>query len=52
VTTIAGDGVLAENDEYNSNRIVAVTHTERFTINQSYVFPNASVTVLEIPLKK
>jgi len=52
VTTIAGDGVLTENDEYNSNRIIAVTHIERFTGKHSYVFPNASVTVLEIPLKK
>jgi alpha-L-arabinofuranosidase len=52
VTTIAGDGVLTENDEYNSNRIMAVTHTERFTGKHSYVFPNASVTVLEIPLKQ
>jgi alpha-L-arabinofuranosidase len=52
VTTIAGDGVLAENDEYNPERIVAVTHAERFTAKHSYTFPNASVTVLEIPLKK
>jgi alpha-N-arabinofuranosidase len=52
VTTIAGDGVLAENDEYNPDRVIAVTHTERFTAKSSYTFPNASVTVIEIPLKK
>jgi alpha-N-arabinofuranosidase len=52
VTTIAGDGVLAENDEYNPDRVVAVAHTERFTAKHSYTFPNASVTVIEIPLKK
>jgi alpha-N-arabinofuranosidase len=52
VTTIAGDGVLAANDEYNPERVVAVTHTERFTGKHSYIFPNASVTVLEVPLKK
>jgi alpha-N-arabinofuranosidase len=52
VTTIAGDGVLAENDEYSPNRVIAVTHTERFTAKHSYTFPNASVTVIEIPLKK
>jgi alpha-L-arabinofuranosidase len=52
VTTIAGDGVLAENDEYNPDRVIAVTHTETFTAEQSYTFPNASVTVIEIPLKK
>jgi hypothetical protein len=52
VTTIAGDGVLAENDEYKPDRVIAVTQTERFTAKHSYIFPNASVTVLEIPLKK
>lgn len=52
VTTITGDGVLAENDEYNPDRVVAVIHTERFTAKHSYIFPNASVTVVEIPLKK
>ncbi len=52
VTTIAGDGVLAVNDEYNPERVIAVTHTETFTAKQSYMFPNASVTVIEIPLKK
>jgi alpha-L-arabinofuranosidase len=51
VTTIAGDGVLAENDEYNTDRVIAVTHTEKFTAKRSYTFPNASVTVIEIPLK-
>jgi alpha-L-arabinofuranosidase len=52
VTTIAGDGVLDENDEYDPNRVVAVTHSERFAAKPSYTFPNASVTVIEIPLKK
>lgn len=52
VTTIAGDGVLDENSEYNPNRVTAVTRTERFTAKQPYAFPNASVTVIEIPLKK
>ena len=51
LTTIAGDGVLAENDEYNPDRVIAVAHTERFTAKYSYTFPNASVTVIEIPLK-
>ena len=52
VTTIAGDGVLAENDEYTPNRLIAATCTQRFTLKQPYVFPNASVTVIEIPLRK
>ena len=52
VTTIAGDGVLAENDEHNPDRVIAVIHTERFTAEHSYTFPSASVTVIEIPLKK
>jgi alpha-L-arabinofuranosidase len=51
LTTITGDGVLAENDEYNPDRVMAVVHTERFTAKHSYTFPNASVTVIEIPLK-
>jgi alpha-N-arabinofuranosidase len=51
VTTIAGDSVLAANDESNPDRVIAVTHTERFTAKHSYTFPNASVTVIEIPLK-
>lgn len=49
VTTIAGYGVLAENNEYNPDRVIAVTHTETFTARHSYTFPNASVTVIEIP---
>jgi alpha-L-arabinofuranosidase len=52
VTTIAGDGVLDENDEYNPDRVIAVTHTERFTAKNPYTFPNASVTVIEISLMK
>jgi alpha-N-arabinofuranosidase len=52
VTTIAGDGVLDGNDEYNPNRVIAVTHTERFASKYSHTFPTASVTVIEIPLKK
>jgi alpha-L-arabinofuranosidase len=51
VTTIAGDGLLAENDEYHPNRVIAVTHSEKFTAKHSYTFPSASVTVIEIPLK-
>jgi alpha-N-arabinofuranosidase len=51
VTTIAGDGVLAENDESNPHRVIAVTHSERFTAKYSYSFPSASVTVIEIPIK-
>jgi alpha-N-arabinofuranosidase len=51
VTTIAGDGLLTENDEYHPDRVIAVTHSERFTAKHSYTFPSASVTVIEIPLK-
>ncbi|WP_161557385.1 alpha-L-arabinofuranosidase C-terminal domain-containing protein [Acidisarcina polymorpha] len=52
VTTIAGDGVLAENDEYSPNRVTAVTRSERLEARGSYTFPSASVTVIEIELKK
>ncbi len=52
VTTVASDSVLTANDEYNPGRVTAVTRTERFTARHLYTFPNASVTVIEIPLKK
>lgn len=52
VTTIAGDGLLDGNSEYDPNRVTAVTRTERFTSARSYTFPNASVTVIAIPLSK
>jgi alpha-L-arabinofuranosidase len=52
VTTIAADDVLAENDEYNPERVVAVSHEMKFSSKGSYTFPNASVTVVEIPLAK
>jgi alpha-N-arabinofuranosidase len=52
VTTIAGDGVLAQNDESNPDRVVAATHTETFAAKHFYTFPTASVTVIEIPLKR
>ena len=50
VTTVEGDGILAENNEYNPERITAVTHTESLANRSNYTFPNASVTVIEIPL--
>lgn len=52
VTTIAGDGLLDGNDEYNPNRVIAATQAERVTARFSHTFPNASVTVIEIPFKK
>jgi alpha-N-arabinofuranosidase len=52
VTTIAGDGVLDGNNEYHPDRVVAVARSEQFTAKHPYIFPNASVTVIEIPLKK
>jgi alpha-N-arabinofuranosidase len=33
VTIIASDDILAENDEHNPDRVIAVRHTERFTAN-------------------
>ncbi len=52
VTTIEGDGVLAENDEYKPDRVTAVTHLESFTAKHAYTFPSGSVTVIEIPIKQ
>ncbi len=49
-----GDGGLFHDwnaQQLNPDRVIAVTHTERFTAKHSYTFPSASVTVIEIPLK-
>jgi len=52
VTTIGGTSILTENNEYNPERITAVTHAETFTPGNTYTytFPNASISVIEIPI--
>lgn len=51
ITTIVGNGVLAANDENDPNRVIPVTHTERFAMRQPYTFASASVTVIEVPIQ-
>jgi len=50
VTTLAADSILTENDEEDPNRVKPVTHTEAVHGIFMHKFPNASVTVIEIPL--
>ena len=52
ITTIAGENILAENDEEYPTRITPVTHAQPIKDVLTYTFPNGSVTVLQIPLKK
>ena len=51
ITTIAGENVLTENDEEDPQRVAPVTHTRQLAGDFDYTFPNASITVVEIPLK-
>ena len=50
ITTLAADSILAENDENDPNQVKPVTHTEAVHGAFTHKFPNASVTVIEIPL--
>jgi alpha-N-arabinofuranosidase len=51
VTTLAADSILAENDEEDPNRVKPVTQTEPVHGVFTHKFPNASVTVIEIPMQ-
>ena len=50
VTTIAAENILSENGDEEPNRVVPVSHTEAVQGTFRYSFPNASVTVVEVPL--
>lgn len=52
VTTIAGEDILTENDEEDPQRVLPVTRSVQLKADGSYSFPNASVTVIEVPLKR
>ena len=52
ITTITGNGLLDENNEYTPERITAVPRTQLLGSRFAYTFPNASVTVFEIPLRQ
>lgn len=51
ITTLTGENILAENDEENPNQVKPVTRTEAVRGIFTHKFPNASVTVVEIPLR-
>jgi alpha-N-arabinofuranosidase len=51
VTTLAADSILTENDEEDPNRVKPVTQTEAVRGAFTHKFPNASVTVIEIPMQ-
>ncbi|WP_348267186.1 alpha-L-arabinofuranosidase C-terminal domain-containing protein [Edaphobacter paludis] len=51
VTTLAADSILAENDAKDPNKVKPVTQTEAVHGSFSHKFPNASVTVIEIPMQ-
>lgn len=50
ITVIGGETILAENDEQNPQRIAPESRTMHFAGDFNLTFPNASVTVIEIPL--
>jgi alpha-N-arabinofuranosidase len=51
VTTLTAENILAENDEQDPERVAPVTRTVPLNDARNHAFPNASVTVIEIPLK-
>ncbi len=51
ITTIKGDGILTENDEYDPGRVTGVTRQETLHQGEPLLFPSASVTVIELPIK-
>ena len=52
ITTLSAENILTENDEESPNRVTPITRTEPVKPTLTYTFPNASVTILQIPLKK
>ncbi|HEV2708748.1 MAG TPA: alpha-L-arabinofuranosidase C-terminal domain-containing protein [Edaphobacter sp.] len=51
VTTLAADSILTENDAKEPEKVKPVTHTEAVHGTFTHKFPNASVTVIEIPMQ-
>lgn len=54
ISTLAGDSILLENDEHHPDLVVPQHRTQRMPAKGTllYSFPSASVTVIEVPLKK
>ena len=52
VTTLTAENILVENDEEDPNRVTPVTRTEPVQGPFRHTFPNASVTIIELPMRK
>ncbi len=52
VTTLTAENILQENDEEEPGRVAPVTQTEAAGKTFRHKFPNASVTVIEVPVPK
>ena len=52
ISTLTAENILVENDEEDPDRVVPVTRTEPAQASFRHTFPNASVTVIELPLHK
>ena len=52
ITTLTAENILTENNEEDPNRVTPTTHTQPVKPTLTYTFPNASVTILQIPIKK
>lgn len=50
VTTIAADSILAENNEEHPQSVAPTTRMTPYEGTLDFTFPNASVTVLEVPI--
>ncbi len=52
VTTLQAENILVENDEEDPNRVLPTENAEPLKGNRyTHTFPNASVTVISVPLK-
>ncbi len=52
VTTLTAENILVENDEEDPARVKPITSTEPVAASFKHSFPNASVTMIELPLSK
>ena len=52
ITTLTAENILAENDEEDPSRVIPVTRKEPVQGGFRHTFPNASVTIIELPMRK
>lgn len=51
ISTLHGSSILDENDEENPERVIPTIEQRKFSHTLRYTFPNASVTVMHLPLR-